>query len=233
MRWFGKGVFTVLAFTVAIGAAAQDTSAQRNKRKKRPVAPVVASPTLQPQTEPVVVSRADEFQDNSSALPPQPVYEAAPVSPSPNFSDIETRIKQLESQNKNDYDTRQKRLMLNLDILTRAEQRTEALRKQSFELAEKEAGIRTKLDTLEIEGSSEKIDREVAFAGTLRPEEMRAARQKAVNAEKTNLTNLLNQIVQTRSSIDQNLLRADQMVERLRSKLEKDIDDAIADEQQP
>jgi CRISPR/Cas system CSM-associated protein Csm2 small subunit len=116
---------------------------------------------------------------------------------------------------------------MNLDILTKAETRAESLRKQLFELIEKENSYKTKLDTLEYDMRPEVIERQVAFAGSLRPEELREARRKNLEAEKRSLTSLLLDLQSTRTNLEQNVQRADQMVEKLRAVLEKDIDDAL------
>ena len=140
---------------------------------------------------------------------------------------MQTRIKKLESPQKNDYDERQKRLLTNLDILTKAEQRSESLRKQRFELMEKENAIRSRIDQIDADSRPEVIEKSVAIAGTLRPEELREARRRSLDAEKRNLQSLLNEVSATRANLDQNVVRADALVEKLRTRLEKDIDDAL------
>ena len=137
------------------------------------------------------------------------------------------RIKGLEAMNKDDYDTKQKRLMLNLDILTRAESRAETLRKQLFDMIEKENTYKAKLDQIDVDIRPETIERSVAFAGTLRPEELRNMRRKSLDSEKANLQILIAEIQRTRSSLDQNVQKADIMVDKLRAKLEKEIDAAL------
>ena len=139
----------------------------------------------------------------------------------------------MESMKKGDPDERQKRLLLNLDILNRAEQRSESLRKQLFELMEKETGIRAKLDMIEVNIRPEAIEREVAFAGTLRPEDLRAMKKKQLEVERTSLQNILNEIQKTKTVLEQNLQRSEQMVEKLRVKLDKEVDDALAADSKP
>jgi hypothetical protein len=143
------------------------------------------------------------------------------------MKEMNTRMKSLESSKQNAYDEKQRRLLLNLDILTRAEQRAESLRKQLFELVEKENTLKTRLETIEYDSRPDVIERQVSFAGSLRPEELREARRKNLDAEKRNLSNLITDIQNTRISLEQNVLKADQLVEKLRAVLEKDIDDAL------
>jgi hypothetical protein len=51
-----------------------------------------------------------------------------------------------------------------------------------------------------------------------------------MEGERQNLQNLLIQIQASRANLDANVQRADALVEKLRFKLEKDIDDALTEE---
>ena len=145
----------------------------------------------------------------------------------PGVAELIERIRKLEAGQNSTYDEKQKRLLLNLDILTRAEQRSESLRKQLFEMIEKENAVKSRLDQLEFEGRPEVIERSLYLAGSMKPEDVRDNRRKSLNAEKANLNSLLTEIQSTRASVNLTLLRAEQMVEKLRGKLEKDIDDSF------
>src|SRR5688572_22262352 len=119
-------------------------------RRRRPSTPIPA-PTATPISEPLIISRADEFPDeNSQAIPPDPNADkpvaGADTTSVQTLEDLGNRIKNLEAGRKPDADEKQKRLLLNLDILTRAEQRSEGLRKQLFEMIEKENAVKTRLD---------------------------------------------------------------------------------------
>ena len=138
----------------------------------------------------------------------------------------------LESSRSKDPDAVQRRLALNLEILTRAEQRSDTLRKQLFEMLEKEGAVLAKLDSIEMDMRPEMIDRGVAFAGTLRPEELRETRRRQLAAEKANQENLLNEIRRNRANVELNLQKSDALVERLRTRLEREIDSAL-DETNP
>lgn len=228
------------AFAAAVFLAclvAPDASAQGTRRKRKPVPPVAVAST--PATPPVgdaqIVSRASDYSDSSVQLVPAeqkrpelPSFDQSETSKA--LDDIRTRINSLESMKNGDPDEKQKRLLLNLDILSRAEQRSESLRKQLFDLMEKETGIRAKLDLVELNLRPEAIDREVAFAGTLRPEDLRAMKKKQLEIEKTSLANILAEIQKTRLVLEQNLQRSDEMVEKLRAKLDKEVDAALAED---
>ena len=220
----------VLSAIVVLGT---DVSAQTPRRNRS--TPIPAPTATPPASEPLIISRADEFPDeNSQAIPPDPnANKPAVGADSGNvqtLEDLGKRIKNLEATRKPDPDEKSKRLLLNLDILTRAEQRSESLRKQLFEMIEKENAVKTKLDSLEYDLRPEVIERSTALIGSLRPEEIRASRRRSLEAEKSNLQTLLLEIQKNKSAIDINLQRADSLVERLRVKLEKEIDTALEDD---
>jgi hypothetical protein len=65
------------------------------------------------------------------------------------------------------------------------------------------------------------------LAGSMKPEEVRENRRKSLDAESKNLQALLMEIQTTRTNIALNMQKSDQMVDRLRLKLEKDIDESF------
>ncbi len=232
-KTFGGGALTfgvVAAFCVFL--IAPDAFGQGTRRKRVPV----PTPTVLPG-EAQIISRAEDFPDTGTVRATKADDKKADVSDpdenSKSIDDLRSRVAGLESSNKKDKDEKQKRLLLNLDILNRAEQRSESLRKQLFEMIEKESTIKTKLDIIEINIRPEAIEREVAFAGTLRPEALRDLKKKQLEAERSNLQALLTEVQKTRASLDVNLRRSEEMVEKLRLKFEKEIDDALADDQLP
>jgi len=234
-----KKAFAIVLSTFLVGLFFVTASNAQTKKKKHTVRRHSTATKTKPQAngDAGVVSLADQYQDSSVQI----IDPTASPSPSPEITlpdettrrlkDLQTRIKKLEAAKPDDYETKQKRLSMNLDILTKAEQRSEDLRKQRFELAEKENSTRLRLDQIDIESRPEMIERSIATVGSLRPEELREAKRKSLEAEKRNLQSLLNDITSTRAALDQSLLKSDALIEKLRTKLEKDIDDALGDDQ--
>lgn len=236
-RIFGFRAIALVAFAAfAVFLATPDANAQGTRRKRKPLrTPVVTTvPTTGGDAQ--IVSRDSDFpvQDPYQVIKPaetrpdSPTFDAAENGRA--LDDIRNRIAGLESMKKGDPDEKQKRLLLNLDILSRAEQRSESLRKQLFDLMEKENTIKTRLDTIEINIRPEAIERDVAFAGSLRPEDLRATKKRQMEAERTNLQSMLGEIQKTKTVIDQNLQRSEAMVEKLRLRLDKEVDDDLAEE---
>lgn len=229
-----NGLFSVLLLFILI-VAVGDIFGQATSRPTNSTRPA-ASPT--PSRAPVeVISRADQYIDeNGRVVTPESgelsVGTQGSPANDPKVAELELRIRQLEAAGKDVKDEKKdlrQSLALNLDILTKAEQRVESLRKQYFEMVEKEGEIQRRLDTLEVELRPESIEKNVAFAGSLRPEALREARQKNLAAERTKLQILLTEIQRNKASIEANIVRADQLVERLRVRLEKEIDSALGD----
>ena len=233
LRGFDVVCLSLLA-ACAIGLFVVDGFAQGTRRKRTP--PTTSVPPAN-SGEAQVVSRADDYSDTDLILVPKndakrPVETAAdPNENSKSIEELRSRISGLESSQKaENQDEKQKRLLLNLDILTRAEQRSESLRKQLFEMVEKENSLKAKLDAIELSIRPEAIEREVALAGTMRPEDLRALKKKQLEAERANLQALLTEVQKTKTVLDQSLQRSEVMVEKLRVRLEKEIESAMADD---
>ena len=121
----------------------------------------------------------------------------------------------------------QNRIAINLDLLTRAEQRADLLRKQLFELIEKETSLRSRLAQIEEDMRPESIERALNPYGTTRTPELRESRRRALESERRGIESLLNQITQSRFRLDEDVKQADLMVAKLRQRLFPLIDKEI------
>jgi len=216
--------FTVL---LSVGLFALDGDAQTNRNRPRP------TPTPVRSTEPAVISRADDYPTVVIEPAPQNTDGAAVPAgtPDPTIEELRERLLQLEAKsNKKDPEQKQRQLAMNLDILTKSEQRSDGLRKQLFEMIEKETTLRGRMDQIDNDVRPEAIERSMATVGSLRPEELRAQRRRSLELEKANLQVLLTEVQKNRANLELNLQRADALVEKLRVKIEKEIDAALADE---
>ena len=224
MRFAIEGKIALLAAVLLVFSVGAD--AQRSRAKPKPLATPL--PTLAGAE---IISRADDPTQIVAVTQTQPSEKAVEkpiVTNAQRIKELNERIQKLESTaKKNDYDEKQKRMLMNLDILTRAEQRSESLRKQLFEMIEKENTVKSRLNQIDIDLRLENIERSVQLTGSMRPEEVRENRRKSLQAEKSNLEALLTDIQSTHGNLTFNLQKADAMVEKLRNKLEKDIDDSF------
>lgn len=231
---FNRLLFAAFVGGFALLASGVEIEGQTKTRKRRtPPAPATAT-QAQTQTEPVIISRAEDFPDPDliSPVPETKVVDATKPTSDSSIDELRMRVQQLEL-GKNDSDEKSKRLLLNLDVLSRAEQRSDSLRKQLFEMIEKENGIKLRLDQIEGEIRPESIDRTVAFAGSLRPEEIRSMKKKSLEIERSNLVLLMGEVQKARTTLDQTLQKSDFLVERLRQRFEKEIDLALSSDEKP
>lgn len=229
MRNFLLGKLSFLMLAMATSLFSSGVYAQTTRVKPKPLA---TPPRVLTGAE--IISRADDYIEEPSIIPSvEKTPETQTASNSALVKELAERIQKLESGRKNEYDEKQKRLLLNLDILTRAEQRTESLRKQLFEMIEKENAVKSRLEQIEFEIRPEMIERTLQTMGSMKPEEIRDNRRKSLSAERANLQSLLSEIQNTRSNLNSNLQKADIMVEKLRLKLEKDIDDSFLKDDDP
>jgi hypothetical protein len=202
-----------------------DADAQTTRRKPKP------TPTPVRTAEPAIISRADDYPSVVIEPAPANTDPAATASSDATIEALRERLIQLEAKsNKKDPDAKQRQLALNLDILSKSEQRSDGLRKQLFEMMEKENTIRGRMDQIDTEIRPESIERTVAMAGSLRPEEIRELRRKSLTLEKANLQLLLTEVQKNRTNLEVNLQRSDALVERLRVKIERDIDTALSED---
>ena len=214
-----------LTVLLSLGLLAVDGDAQTNRRKAKP------TPTPVRSAEPAVISRADDYP--VVVIEPAPQNsDAVPTSSDATIEELRERLLQLEAKsNQKDPDQKQRQLALNLDILTKSEQRSDSLRKQLFEMIEKENTIRGRLDQIDNDLRPESIERSTAMVGSLRPEEIREQRRRSLNLEKSNLQTLLAAVQKNRTDLELNLQRSDALVEKLRVRIEKEIDEALSDEE--
>lgn len=122
----------------------------------------------------------------------------------------------------------QNRISLGLDLLTRAEQRAEILRKQLIELTEKESTYRSRLVQLDDDMRPDSLERSISLNGSTRTPEIRETRRRVLENERRGFESLLNQTGQARARLEDDVKQADALVSRLRQRvlplIEREID---------
>jgi chromosome segregation ATPase len=105
------------------------------------------------------------------------------------------------------------------DLLTKEEQRAEALQTQLLELSEKEATVQSRLDEVEDQLRPESIDRNLAGIGSTRPEDTREAVQRRLGNERRRLQSQADLLRQSRARLQTSLAGTDASIQRLRMRL--------------
>lgn len=115
-------------------------------------------------------------------------------------------------------------LAQNLDVLSKAEQRAEIMRRQLLEMAEKETVYRTRLMQLDDDMRPDSIDRSLSGMGTTRMQDLRELRRGQLLNERRGVEILLNQAAASRVRLEDDLKQADELVARIRRRLFPIID---------
>jgi len=110
--------------------------------------------------------------------------------------------------------------MVDLERLSRAEQRSSQLRTELREVQGKKADLEAHVEQLENDLKPENIERAVAGYGTTRPEELRAQRQKQLENDRTRSRQQIDQLAASEGRIQQAIATSDVEIDRLQKKLE-------------
>jgi hypothetical protein len=142
--------------------------------------------------------------------------------------EISEKVLAPDSKQNDPSNAQQNRISLSLELLTRAEQRAEALRKQLLELIEKETSFKSRLVQLEEELRPESLERAVSLVGSTRTPEVRDNRRRVLENERRGFESLLRQTSQSRQQLEEDVRHADLLVSKLRQRvlplIEKEIE---------
>ena len=122
---------------------------------------------------------------------------------------------------------KQNRISRSLELLTRAEQRAEALRKELLERIEKETSLKSRLVQMDEEMRPESIERALNPIGSTRTVELRDTRRRVLENERRGVESLLNQTTQSRLRLEDDVKQADALVFRIRQRILPLIDKEV------
>lgn len=111
---------------------------------------------------------------------------------------------------------RQAKMVVGMQLLVQAEQRSAVFQRQQVELVEKESSLRNRIAQIDIDLDQQAIDRSVAFEGSTRTPEVRETRRRTLVAERASLNTVLQQLQSTIQDVAYNLREAQSLVLRLR-----------------
>lgn len=124
---------------------------------------------------------------------------------------------------------RQQKMLLGFEILNRAEARLEILQKFQIELTQKDGEVKTRLSQIEEDLMPGSVERDTAFIGTTRGDELRENRRRTLDTERRNLQNLSAQINRNLQQNSNELRQAENFVQNLRRRLLPQIEAEISD----
>jgi uncharacterized protein YlxW (UPF0749 family) len=251
-RQFSRRIMIVFVAVLALGLCFDEASAQRRRtRRSRRVTNPVATQTVTPAptvvpstqaTEPQIISTADQQaseQDNAPEISGQvqPTQRratnrrrAAAAEPEDEADSVRRTVNDLTTQvnklsDKLSAMQEQQRTLVDMERLSRAEVRAEALRTQLRDVQEKEGMLQARMEQIEYNLKPENIDRSVSTFGSTRPEEAREVRRNMLESDKARTRAQLDLYATSRQRLETAIINADLEVDKLRKRIE-DADDA-------
>jgi chromosome segregation ATPase len=249
-RNYSKILITVcLILTVGLlEGEAETRKKRRTRRTRKPAAarpvitnPAIAAPTTATGTaantttgDVKIISESSNSTDSSEQLQgwkpkvtaPSQTTTATPTQSSSDSQDMQQTITNLSNQvnRLNDKLTQMQeddRYQLDMERLTRAEQRAEQLRMQLVDVQSKIADLEARLEQIEYALKPENIDRATQGYGTVHPEDARDARRRQLESEKGRTQAQLKILATSQTRLEVSVANADNEVDTLRAKLEQ------------
>jgi len=230
-RFQGHTAF-LMAVVFVLGLCLTEADGQRRKRRvRRAPRPVVTNPDIAPpgseSTGPDgerIISTADEDPADREPTPETAASKKRKPTPA-EAQEIQKTINALSNQvdrlnEKLGQMQENDRSQLDMERLTRAEQRTESLRMQLIDVESKLADLQPRLEGIEYGLKPENIERSAAGFGTVRPEEVRDTRRRQLENERARVQAQIKILEASRTRLEAAIVTADGEVDRLRRRLE-------------
>ena len=241
-RFIRYSAFLSAVFMIA-SLCLVDVGAQtrRKRRSRRVPRPVITNPVITPPAKEQapatggekIISTADETagetDQSAEALEQKKTRTKKSAS---DDDEMQQSITTLSNQvnrltDKLSQMQENERSLLDMERLSRAEQRAEGLRSQQIEVESKLADLQSKVEQLEYALKPENIDRATATFGTTRPEEARESRRRQLESEKSRAQAQIRILEISRVRLETAVANADAEVDLLRRRLQ------VQQQQQP
>src|ERR1051325_10350905 len=228
--WIRSHIKFLIALCLVISFCFIEGDAQTRRKKRvrrsKPVAarPVITNPPVAPPTpaesatpsgdDVKIISTADSTQEPTQTGQPKKAKTPATSDP----EEMQQTITNLSNQvNKlTDKLTQMQeddRYQLDMERLTRAEQRAEQLRSQLIDVQSKIADFESRLEQLEYALKPENIDRATSGYGTVHPEEARETRRRQLESERSRVQAQLRLIETSKTRLEVAVANADAEVD--------------------
>jgi DNA repair exonuclease SbcCD ATPase subunit len=234
-RFFRQSVLLVILVLLVSIFVVDATGQTRRKRRTRRATPrpVVTNPAIAPpgEEQPAgtpterIISTADETstETGETAATTPPKKKQAPAKKA-DESDMRDTINSLSTQvdklnDKLSQMQENDRSLIDMERLTRAEQRSESLRVQQVDVESKLADLQSKFEQIEYLLKPENIERSSGF-GTVHPEEARETRRRQLESEKARTQAQIKILETSRTRLETAVATADAEVDALRQRIE-------------
>jgi septal ring factor EnvC (AmiA/AmiB activator) len=198
---------------VLLGLFLIDSTAQRRRRRTR-----ARRPTTPRITNPPIYQPPAEENANTSTPDPATSPETSEDPQTKTIRDLTTQVDKLT--NKIGQMEESQRTLVDLERLSRAEQRSAELWKQLRDVESQQADLQSRLEEIDYALKPENIDRSVAGYGSTRPEDVREQRRRQLEGDKQRTQKQLEQLTANHTRLETAIVSADAEVERLRKRLD-------------
>lgn len=226
----------LLALLVCFISMPEGNARQRRRPSRRTTNPSrrqapVPVPDVPQSSEPRVVSTADEGQEETPRRTPRTRRDATtPAQPSESerlrgtVDRLSTQVEKLSG----DVTTMKsdQRALFELERLTRAEQRAEALRSQLRDVTDREFQLQERMAQVNDELQPDAIMRRSLLYGSTNPSVVRDQIRQGLERERDRMQKQLDMLAQSRTRLEAAVASADREVDTLRQRVE------AADQQQ-
>jgi chromosome segregation ATPase len=213
-------VIVVFAIVLMTGLLVDSAAQKRKRTRRRPSAPKITNPEIY-QPSPMDNSNANNSDNSAAGVSNTNANASQSEDPESMKKTIRTLSNQVDklSDKLNDMQASQQS-MVDLERLSRAEQRSSQLRTELRDVQSKRADLEAHRDQVDNDLKPENIERVVAGYGTTRPEELRAQRKKQLENDRNRTQQQIDQLTASESRIQQAIATSDVEVDRLQKKLE-------------
>jgi len=212
-----------LAIFMVVGFLLVDSSAQKRRHKRRSSRSRITNPEIyQPSSDNTNSNTNNSESANVNGN--ETNKQAESQSSRPNTEQEQT-IRTLSSQvdkltDKINQMEQSQRSLVDLERLSRAEQRSAQLHAELRDVQAKEADLQARAEDIDYALKPENIERATAGYGTTHPEEAREQRRRQLENEKERVRKQLDQLAASRARLEQAIASADEEVDRLHKKLD-------------
>ena len=216
-----KLVGAALALFLIAGFMLVDSSAQKRRRKRRASAPRITNPAIY---QPSANDNANPAGDANTSENANSQGNTQNTKPSEDPEEMKRTIRSLSSQVDKLSDRlgqmqEEQRSLVDLERLSRGEQRSAQLHAEMRDVQAKEAELQARLEDINYALKPENIERATAGVGSTHPEEVREQRRKQLESEKQRVQGQLDHLAASHASLEQAIAAAESEVDRLRKKL--------------
>jgi hypothetical protein len=216
-----RRLLLVVLSVLLIGLFLVDSSAQRRRRRqraRRPSTPRITNPPIyQPATTAEMNANANTAVSSEESTTTPPATED-PSAMKETIRTLSTQVDKLT--NKISQMEESQRNLVDLERLSRAEQRSAALWTELRDVEAKQTELQARAEELTYASKPENIERSISGYGTTRPEELREQRRQQLQNEKLRVEKQLQQLAANHTRLEQAIATADAEIERLRKRLD-------------